>query len=69
VRLSMIDMDMGTQVASLIPNDAAHPGDYRGQLEMTMPGRWELTVVIRLLHAQADTMATFHMMVVATRSG
>jgi predicted metal-binding membrane protein len=68
-RLSMVDMDMGTQVAPLTPNDAAHPGDYRGQLEMTMPGRWELTVVIRPSHAQTDSTATFLLTVVAAKSG
>jgi predicted metal-binding membrane protein len=68
-RLSMIDMDMGTQVAPLTPSDAAHPGDYRGQLEMTMPGRWELTVVIHPPHAQTETSATFLITVVAATSG
>jgi hypothetical protein len=68
-RLSMIDMDMGTQVMPLVPSDAAHPDDYHGQVEMTMPGRWELTMVIRPPHAQTDTMATFLMTVVAATSG
>ncbi|HEY1388869.1 MAG TPA: DUF2182 domain-containing protein [Ktedonobacterales bacterium] len=69
VRLSMIDMDMGTQVAPLIPSGAAHPGGYHGQLEMTMPGRWELTVVIHPSHAQGNTTATFLLTVVAAKSG
>jgi len=69
VRMEMVDMDMGTQVTPLLAGDAGHPGDYRGQVEMTMPGRWELTVVIRPPHTQEDTTARFLMTVVGSRSG
>jgi hypothetical protein len=69
VRMAMADMDMGTQVALLTSGEVAHPGDYHGQVEMIMPGRWDLTVVIRLLHAQEDTTATFLITVVASKGG
>jgi predicted metal-binding membrane protein len=69
LRVEMVDMDMGTQVVPLLASDADHPGDYRGQVEMTMPGRWELTVVIHPPRARGDMSATFLMTMVASESG
>jgi hypothetical protein len=49
---TMLDMDMGTQVAQL-QADPKQPGSYSGQADLTMAGHWE--VGVRFLPASSNT--------------
>jgi hypothetical protein len=52
----MLDMDMGTQNTQLqaVP---ASPGTYRGQSDLTMAGRWSVT--IRVLPPAKNTFVLY----------
>ena len=54
---TMLDMDMGTQNTQLqaVP---ASPGTYRGQSDLTMAGRWAVT--IRVLPPRENTFVLYH---------
>ena len=57
-RADMVEMDMGTQIVLLTHVDGSSPGEYRGQVDISMPGRWELAVVIYPPHQQQQKQQT-----------
>ena len=64
-RADMVEMDMGTQVALLTHADGSSPGEYRGQVDMSMPGRWELAVMIYPPHRQQPQQTTVRFFIYA----
>jgi predicted metal-binding membrane protein len=63
--ITMVDMDMGTQVVALAPLGEAQPGDYQGTGDLTMPGRWDITIQVRTRLTDQTVQAVFHILAAA----
>jgi copper transport protein len=54
-----LDMDMGTQNTQLQPMGASAPGSYSGQADLTMAGKWGVTVKVVPPNSNSPVQADF----------
>ncbi|MFI5273096.1 MAG: FixH family protein, partial [Ktedonobacterales bacterium] len=56
-----LDMDMGTQTQQLQPIGATAPGSYSGRADLTMAGRWQITVKLLLPNVKQPLVVSYNL--------